>query len=90
MAIINTSICNTVPALCLTWSSVFQYLTTVIPYEKKSGTPSVEDLQILTKSECLFVSKVLVFVTIFFLFASVRALFSNCNVLLSSCQSSTP
>uniref|UniRef100_A0A671WS20 Fasciculation and elongation protein zeta 2b n=1 Tax=Sparus aurata TaxID=8175 RepID=A0A671WS20_SPAAU len=26
-----------------------QYLTTVIPYEKKSGTPSVEDLQILTK-----------------------------------------
>uniref|UniRef100_A0A665V3U0 Si:ch211-57i17.1 n=1 Tax=Echeneis naucrates TaxID=173247 RepID=A0A665V3U0_ECHNA len=25
------------------------YLTTVIPYEKKSGTPSVEDLQILTK-----------------------------------------
>lgn len=28
-----------------------QYLTTVIPYEKKSGSPSVEDLQILTKSE---------------------------------------
>ncbi|KAF1571247.1 UNVERIFIED_CONTAM: Fasciculation and elongation protein zeta-2, partial [Eudyptes pachyrhynchus] len=26
-----------------------QYLTTVIPYEKKSGPPSVEDLQILTK-----------------------------------------
>ncbi|XP_066532828.1 fasciculation and elongation protein zeta-2 isoform X2 [Hoplias malabaricus] len=25
------------------------YLTTVIPYEKKSGAPSVEDLQILTK-----------------------------------------
>uniref|UniRef100_A0A3Q1GQR0 Fasciculation and elongation protein zeta 2b n=1 Tax=Acanthochromis polyacanthus TaxID=80966 RepID=A0A3Q1GQR0_9TELE len=25
------------------------YLTTVIPYEKKSGSPSVEDLQILTK-----------------------------------------
>ncbi|XP_075392054.1 fasciculation and elongation protein zeta-2 isoform X2 [Tenrec ecaudatus] len=25
------------------------YLTTVIPYEKKSGPPSVEDLQILTK-----------------------------------------
>ncbi|XP_069014480.1 fasciculation and elongation protein zeta-2 isoform X2 [Embiotoca jacksoni] len=25
------------------------YLTTVIPYEKKAGTPSVEDLQILTK-----------------------------------------
>lgn len=30
----------------------FQYLTTVIPYEKKAGSPSVEDLQILTKSEC--------------------------------------
>lgn len=28
-----------------------QYLTTVIPYEKKAGSPSVEDLQILTKSE---------------------------------------
>ncbi|XP_076872756.1 fasciculation and elongation protein zeta-2 isoform X1 [Brachyhypopomus gauderio] len=26
-----------------------QYLTTVIPYEKKSGSPSVEDLQILSK-----------------------------------------
>ncbi|XP_069464021.1 fasciculation and elongation protein zeta-2 isoform X4 [Ambystoma mexicanum] len=26
-----------------------QYLTTVIPYEKKTGPPSVEDLQILTK-----------------------------------------
>ncbi|XP_058407423.1 fasciculation and elongation protein zeta-2 isoform X5 [Diceros bicornis minor] len=26
-----------------------QYLTTVIPYEKKHGPPSVEDLQILTK-----------------------------------------
>ncbi|XP_061480681.1 fasciculation and elongation protein zeta-2 isoform X2 [Rhineura floridana] len=26
-----------------------QYLTTVIPYEKKSGPPSVEDLQTLTK-----------------------------------------
>ncbi|XP_046729983.1 fasciculation and elongation protein zeta-2 [Silurus meridionalis] len=26
-----------------------QYLTTVIPYEKRSGAPSVEDLQILTK-----------------------------------------
>ncbi|KAM4693301.1 fasciculation and elongation protein zeta-2 isoform 2-T2 [Discoglossus pictus] len=26
-----------------------QYLTTVIPYEKKNGPPSVEDLQILTK-----------------------------------------
>ncbi|CAL8393514.1 unnamed protein product [Gadus morhua 'NCC'] len=26
-----------------------QYLTTVIPYEKKAGSPSVEDLQILTK-----------------------------------------
>ncbi|XP_015200784.1 fasciculation and elongation protein zeta-2 isoform X1 [Lepisosteus oculatus] len=26
-----------------------QYLTTVIPYEKKGGPPSVEDLQILTK-----------------------------------------
>ncbi|XP_007259933.1 fasciculation and elongation protein zeta-2 isoform X1 [Astyanax mexicanus] len=26
-----------------------QYLTTVIPYEKKNGAPSVEDLQILTK-----------------------------------------
>nr|XP_057913568.1 fasciculation and elongation protein zeta-2 isoform X2 [Doryrhamphus excisus] len=26
-----------------------QYLTTVIPYEKKMGSPSVEDLQILTK-----------------------------------------
>lgn len=31
----------------LTW----QYLTTVIPYEKKNGPPSVEDLQILTKSK---------------------------------------
>ncbi|NXO61019.1 FEZ2 protein, partial [Aramus guarauna] len=28
-----------------------QYLTTVIPYEKKNGPPSVEDLQTLTKSE---------------------------------------
>ncbi|MBN3306447.1 FEZ2 protein, partial [Amia calva] len=28
-----------------------QYLTTVIPYEKKGGPPSVEDLQILTKSK---------------------------------------
>ncbi|MBN3320430.1 FEZ2 protein, partial [Atractosteus spatula] len=27
------------------------YLTTVIPYEKKGGPPSVEDLQILTKSK---------------------------------------
>lgn len=27
------------------------YLTTVIPYEKKAGSPSVEDLQILTKSK---------------------------------------
>ncbi|EAX00421.1 fasciculation and elongation protein zeta 2 (zygin II), isoform CRA_b [Homo sapiens] len=26
-----------------------EYLTTVIPYEKKNGPPSVEDLQILTK-----------------------------------------
>ncbi|XP_013888753.1 fasciculation and elongation protein zeta-2 isoform X1 [Austrofundulus limnaeus] len=26
-----------------------QYLTTVIPYERKSGSPSIEDLQILTK-----------------------------------------
>ncbi|XP_036443464.1 fasciculation and elongation protein zeta-2 isoform X1 [Colossoma macropomum] len=26
-----------------------QYLTTVIPYEKKGGPPSVEDLQVLTK-----------------------------------------
>uniref|UniRef100_A0A3Q2CIT0 Fasciculation and elongation protein zeta 2b n=1 Tax=Cyprinodon variegatus TaxID=28743 RepID=A0A3Q2CIT0_CYPVA len=29
------------------------YLTTVIPYEKKAGSPSVEDLQILTKSKLL-------------------------------------
>uniref|UniRef100_A0A8D0C1V8 Fasciculation and elongation protein zeta 2 n=1 Tax=Salvator merianae TaxID=96440 RepID=A0A8D0C1V8_SALMN len=29
-----------------------QYLTTVIPYEKKSGPPSVEDLQTLTKMLC--------------------------------------
>ncbi|XP_042320530.1 fasciculation and elongation protein zeta-2 isoform X2 [Sceloporus undulatus] len=29
-----------------------QYLTTVIPYEKKSGPPSVEDLQTLTKILC--------------------------------------
>ncbi|KAL7987499.1 hypothetical protein Chor_006418 [Crotalus horridus] len=28
-----------------------QYLTTVIPYEKKNGPPSVEDLQTLTKSK---------------------------------------
>ncbi|KAK7801827.1 hypothetical protein U0070_015516, partial [Myodes glareolus] len=26
----------------------WMYLTTVIPYEKKNGPPSVEDLQILT------------------------------------------
>lgn len=38
-------------SLCLTWYSLFQYLTTVIPYEKKAGSPVVEDLQILTKSE---------------------------------------
>lgn len=37
----------------------FQYLTTVIPYEKKAGTPSVEDLQILTASECLNIIKAL-------------------------------
>lgn len=30
-----------------------QYLTTVIPYEKKGHPPSLEDLQILTKSEFL-------------------------------------
>lgn len=30
---------------------VLQYLTTVIPYEKKDVPPSVEDLQVLTKSE---------------------------------------
>lgn len=36
---------------CLTRCSFPQYLTTVIPYEKKAGTPSVEDLQILAKSE---------------------------------------
>uniref|UniRef100_A0A672GB36 Uncharacterized protein n=1 Tax=Salarias fasciatus TaxID=181472 RepID=A0A672GB36_SALFA len=29
------------------------YLTTVIPYEKKGHPPSIEDLQILTKSEPL-------------------------------------
>uniref|UniRef100_A0ACB8GAR5 Uncharacterized protein n=1 Tax=Sphaerodactylus townsendi TaxID=933632 RepID=A0ACB8GAR5_9SAUR len=28
---------------------IWQYLTTVIPYEKKSGPPSIEDLQTLTK-----------------------------------------
>lgn len=28
-----------------------QYLTTVIPYEKKGHPPSLEDLQILTKSK---------------------------------------
>ncbi|CDQ83867.1 unnamed protein product [Oncorhynchus mykiss] len=28
-----------------------EYLTTVIPYEKKGGPPSVEDLQILTQSK---------------------------------------
>lgn len=32
---------------------VLQYLTTVIPYEKKGHPPSLEDLQILTKSKCL-------------------------------------
>lgn len=30
-----------------------QYLNTVIPYEKKGSPPSVEDLQMLTNSECL-------------------------------------
>lgn len=39
------------PADCVTVSS--QYLTTVIPYEKKGHPPSVDDLQILTKSEFL-------------------------------------
>lgn len=29
----------------------FQYLNTVIPYEKKGTPPSVEDLQMLTKSK---------------------------------------
>lgn len=33
---------------CPSW--FFQYLTTVIPYDRSNGTPSVEDLQILTKS----------------------------------------
>ncbi|PNJ25276.1 LOW QUALITY PROTEIN: FEZ2 isoform 9, partial [Pongo abelii] len=32
------------------------YLTTVIPYEKKNGPPSVEDLQILTKKRRLLVN----------------------------------
>lgn len=32
----------------------FQYLNTVIPYEKKSVPPSVEDLQMLTNSKLLF------------------------------------
>ncbi|OPJ72563.1 hypothetical protein AV530_018654 [Patagioenas fasciata monilis] len=31
-----------------------QYLNTVIPYEKKGSPPSVEDLQMLTNSECSF------------------------------------
>lgn len=35
---------------CPSWSLFFQYLTTVIPYDRSNGTPSVEDLQILTKS----------------------------------------
>lgn len=46
----SLSMCEYCPS-CLTCCSFFQYLTTVIPYEKKAGTPSVEDLQILTKSE---------------------------------------
>ncbi|XP_063122280.1 fasciculation and elongation protein zeta-1 isoform X3 [Rattus norvegicus] len=33
-----------------------QYLNTVIPYEKKSSPPSVEDLQMLTNSEFLLLS----------------------------------
>lgn len=33
------------PPLCL------QYLNTVIPYEKKGTPPSVDDLQMLTKSK---------------------------------------
>lgn len=32
----------------------FQYLNTVIPYEKKGSPPSVEDLQMLTNSEYSF------------------------------------
>lgn len=35
---------------------IWQYLTTVIPYEKKNGPPSVEDLQTLTKSEYINIS----------------------------------
>ena len=31
-------------------SSLFQYLNTVIPFEKKGTPPSVDDLQMLTKS----------------------------------------
>lgn len=31
-----------------------QYLTTVIPYEKKGHPPSLEDLQILTKSKLYY------------------------------------
>ena len=43
----------TTEPLTLVFVSVLQYLTTVIPYEKKGHPPSLEDLQILTKSKCL-------------------------------------
>lgn len=38
--------------LCVTvFPDGLQYLTTVIPYEKKGHPPSIEDLQVLTKSK---------------------------------------
>ena len=36
---------------CPFFFSFFQYLTTLIPYEKRGGPPSIEDLQVLTNSE---------------------------------------
>lgn len=56
-----------------------QYLTTVIPYEKKNGPPSVEDLQILTKSkqrQILFLGFIFVyFVSVGWCMAGWRPLF---------------
>lgn len=73
-------VCNTVLSLCLTWSFVFQYLTTVIPYEKKTGSPPVEDLQILTKSEC-FTAACFFFRAIFSALPRCMFCFQKCNVL---------
>lgn len=82
LAVFNTCMCYSTSSFCLMWSSPFQYLTTVIPYEKKAGSPSVEDLQILTKSECTSA----VFQAVFFVL--LRCIFCFLNVMFCSLPAS--